>query len=224
MQRFNWWAAVIVAVAAADVSTIALLSLPPIAHANIVSGLPLLRGMAPQFQLRSTFYYPVQGMGIGNTALSATLNNGVEFAQPFWVPATTTFTRLATFVTTGGSAGSLIRFGIYADSGGFPGNLLLDAGTVASTSSAAVAEATIAQSLTQGQYWISLVTQGAPVTPPTVPVSGFSTIGIGFDSNTELGNGGAGKFQHSGITGALANWTGATITTSTAVALAMKVQ
>lgn len=224
MRRSNWFAAgaaAVAAIAASLFTLVALVTVPPAVQANIVSGLPLLRGMAPQFQFRSGFYYPVQG-GAGG-ATSGTYTNGAEFADPFFVPTTTTFTRIATWIAGAGSAGSVVRFGIYADNAGRPGNLVLDAGTAASTSILSVAEATISQSLTQGQYWVSVVGQGAPVTPPTSSVYSYNTVGVGYDTNTQMANA-AGSYTRTGITGALTNWSGTATTVSVAVTIALKVQ
>lgn len=179
----------------------------------------LQSGQAPQFRFRSGFYYPVQAGGVSGTGI---LTQGIEFADPFYVPTTTTFTRMATWIITGGAAGAVVRFGIYADNGGRPGNIILDAATVASTTSAAVAEVTINQSLTSGTYWVSLTGQVA-ASGGTTPVYAVNAIPVGYDVNTEL-SGTAGAYIRTGITGALGNWSGPATTTGGAVTIALKVQ
>lgn len=64
--------------------------------------------------------------------------------------------------TTG--AGETMRLGIYNDSGGRPGSLLLDAGTVDLSTATALKSITIAQVLTSGFYWLVAVHQGGAAT------------------------------------------------------------
>lgn len=105
------------------------------------------------------YYYPLGCTGTSGTGALRTVGR-VEYL-PFYCAATATFTRIGTEVTTG-SAGKLIRLGIYdADSAnGQPKNLLLDAGTV-SAGAAAVVEATISYTMVPGLYWLGFVTDAA---------------------------------------------------------------
>jgi hypothetical protein len=121
----------------------------------------------------SGYYYEING---GNTNVTA--NNNNEFCFPLFVGQTVTLDRLSIQVTSAGSTGSVIRLGIRSDSGhGFPGAVLLDSGTVSSTSTG-VKEQTISQQLTPGLWWVTATGQGLPSTlpnlrgaSPSVPIS-----------------------------------------------------
>lgn len=125
-------------------------------------------------------------------------SNGALFVHPFPIPRALTATRIGVDITIVGSAGSLVRMGIYLDDGtGKPGALLLDAGTVIGTGAGLIL-ATISQALSPGFVWVGAVNQGAPVTNATL---GYFNIGT-FPSPF----GGGGYFQAwsaAGVTGAL---------------------
>jgi hypothetical protein len=80
-------------------------------------------------------------------------------------------------VTTVGSAGAVVRLGVYGDDGSglFPGALIVDAGTIDATvlgnSTITLATALV---LPAGKYWVGGVTQGAPTTAPAMRVVGTS--------------------------------------------------
>jgi hypothetical protein len=77
---------------------------------------------------------------------------------PFYVPESTTFTRIAVRVATG-VGGSTYRLGIYSsNSSNFPSSLVLDAGT-ASTSGSGNFAITISETLSAGLYWLAGVHQ-----------------------------------------------------------------
>ena len=109
-----------------------------------------------------TFAYLPAFSSTSNTATST----GTLYAIPFFVPVTTTFVKIIGLVATGITNGQL-RMGIYSTTGGVPDALVLDAGTVAATTSAD-APITISQSLTPGWYWLACVTQ---VAAPTLTCS-----------------------------------------------------
>jgi hypothetical protein len=95
--------------------------------------------------------------------------------SPLMAPATTSIDRIGIEVTSAGTASvSVCRLGIWADSGGAPGTLVLDAGTVA-TDSTGLKEITISQALTLGTlYWLGVVPQGAAATRPTITGSFYN--------------------------------------------------
>jgi hypothetical protein len=79
--------------------------------------------------------------------------NSTNFGH-FYVGATTSFDRIGCTTgafTTAGTA----RLGIYTDSGGKPGNLVLDAGVVNFSAGNTSYLITINQSLTPGWYWLA---------------------------------------------------------------------
>lgn len=92
----------------------------------------------------------------------------VVYLVPFYVPTTTTFTRIAIRTSgTAGSSGSVIRLGIYdSDSNSLPNNRVVDGGTVPGTTTGS-RSVTISQSLSKGLYWIAAASQVATITQPT---------------------------------------------------------
>lgn len=79
-----------------------------------------------------------------------------------------TLDRIGVYTTVVGSAGSVIRLGVYrAAANGVDYTLVLDAGTVDSTTGPGALEIDINQSVTHGLYWLVAVAQGAPTTEPT---------------------------------------------------------
>ena len=93
--------------------------------------------------LKSGLYYHTLQPQSGTA--TATPTAGVLYVAPFFVPSAVTLIRIGAEVTTGGSAGAVVRLGIWSDTGsGYPGALVLDAGTIDGTS-ATVQEITISQ-------------------------------------------------------------------------------
>jgi hypothetical protein len=123
---------------------------------------------------------------------------------PFYVPESTTFTRIALRVATG-VGGSVYRLGIYSvDSDDRPSSLVLDAGTV-STPGAGSYAITISQTLSAGLYWLAGVHQtnqgtGLAIRVSTATHAAFipsGTVSGGIDANPPS------CLTVSGVTGAL---------------------
>jgi hypothetical protein len=122
---------------------------------------------APAFGGFVSGYYYQATMSQG-TATTATSGVGVLRVAPMYVGHKITLAKLAAEVTVIGDAGSLVRICIYADNGsGYPGSLVLDAGTIPGDS-VAVSEITVTQKLTPGLYWVGLVVQNVTTTQPTI--------------------------------------------------------
>lgn len=155
----------------------------------------------PSAFMRSGVYYTAPGI-----SGTATFANGNARAIPLWVPRSLSVDRIGIeVVTTPGSVGALIRLGIYSDDGnGFPGAVLLDAGTVDPTSTG-VKELTINQALTPGLYWLTAVVQGAPVTTPVMRTTTSGQLQVGGESGTTISATNA-AYQKTGVTGALPAW------------------
>ncbi len=83
------------------------------------------------------------------------------YAAPFLVETQSRWTRVGLRVTVG-AATSEARLGIYADAGGVPGALLLDAGTVTTTTDDQDRELVISVTLNPGLYWLAVISDGAP--------------------------------------------------------------
>jgi len=112
-------------------------------------------GLTSWTAFQSGYYYYAQG----GTQTNATPTLNTMTLVPFALSVSTTFTKIGIYVNTGGAAGAVVRLGIYNSSNGLPGTRLLDAGTVATTTSSALALITISQTLAPGLYWLAAVPQ-----------------------------------------------------------------
>jgi hypothetical protein len=96
--------------------------------------------------------------GVPGTWIAGT---GYFNAIPVFINKAVTADRISLNVTVSGSAGGVLRMGIYnSDSNFQPTTLLLDAGTIASTTTG-LKEITISQALSPGVYWIGAAGQVA---------------------------------------------------------------
>lgn len=146
-------------------------------------------------------------------------SNGAMRLHLIYIPATTTFDRIACEVTSAGSAGSVTRLGIYNNDNGAPGSLVLDAGTVATTSTG-VQTITINQQLTRKWYWLAAVSQGSPSTDPTHRTATDTNVFIKKCSAASLLA--RGSYLASGITGALPASAGASLSTGVMILTSLR--
>lgn len=163
------------------------------------------------------YYYTPQGP---TAATALTRANGDMSLMPIWIRKGVTVSALGVEVSVGGSAGSVYRLGIYLDSGGgFPGSLLVDAGTVATTSGG-TKQVAIAQPITSaGLYWLASSPQGNPGTAAQMTFLANCLSGPfwwwGTSPPTGGGSGSPG-YVYGGVTGALpASLTPGSIITNT---------
>ena len=114
----------------------------------------------------SARWYPLYTGATGSTIVV----QGHLYAVPFYVGTSHQFTAIGAFITTGGSAGATAELGIYADNGkGYPGALVLDAGSVAVVSTGATAEISgLTQTLAPGLYWLVYGATGSPADPDAI--------------------------------------------------------
>ncbi len=147
------------------------------------------------------------GMMTGSDT-SAALSSEFEHAIRFEVGATTRFTAMGLEVVSG-TASNVIRLGVRYDNGnGYPGTLLVDAGTIDAATLGFKAATSFDQTLTPGRWWLTATLQVATgSTVRTRPVDNF----LGF-ANSASSN--AGCYAQSGITGALPASFSTTIVTS----------
>lgn len=105
-----------------------------------------------------------------------TLADGTCFALPIVISADCTVAQIGCGWHSTGSAGALARLGIYLDDGTFyPGSLLVDAGTMATTSSN-LGNITISQALKKRTvYWAVMAYQGAPASVANIKASTSSS-------------------------------------------------
>jgi hypothetical protein len=153
-------------------------------------------------QFRSSAYYVTPFPA--NTAITLGTNRTYYF--PMWIPNTVTADRIQ-FTTSGSFSGtSSCRLGIYADNGGIPSTLILDAGTVSCTAASTQYAITISQSLTGGNfYWLAWNAQtGATVnsylgfTESRANIN-YQTFRVSATLTGILG------YEQAGVTGAFAN-------------------
>jgi len=86
---------------------------------------------------------------------------------PFYLQTGRGVQALAVQVFTAGSAGAVIRLGIYADANGVPGTLIRDAGTIdATTTGVKTLSFSPPAITTPGWIWLAAASQGGPTTPP----------------------------------------------------------
>lgn len=140
---------------------------------------------------------------VGGGFTTTTLNvNGNLFFTPIMLAVGRTADRIGIDVTSAGTAATSVhRVGIWQDSDGAPGTLLLDAGTTA-TDSTGLKEITISQALAANTlYWLGVAQQGAPATLATLrALSSSSQAMIGTASSATP----TGIFAQS-VTGAFAS-------------------
>ena len=150
----------------------------------------------------------------GTTAASAnvTYYTAVVFSKPV------TLDRIAINTNfTGFSGTASVRLGIFANTNGKPGNLILDAGTVAPIASASSYIITISQALSAGVYWVAMNTITAETTNYYYSIGNNNTNNInlfgGALSTTPTSSGLAGFSQSYNATTAFANASGVSIST-----------
>ena len=126
----------------------------------------------------------VSGWYAGSAGVIDTISMAANVAMytAFPVERAVTVDRIGLNISAGVS-GSTVRLGIYGDTGGLPGTLLVDAGTINSASTGYM-EISISTALTVGRVWLCAVMQGgaSPVTAVAVrfpfagpaPTSGYS--------------------------------------------------
>lgn len=138
------------------------------------------KGRSGVYRAKGLYYGP-EGVPTTNTPSANQLT-----LAPMNIDRVCLLQALVAEVTTVGSAGAVVRLGVYKDdgSGMYPGALVLDAGTIDAT---ILGNATItlstALALAPGRYWVGGASQGAPSTAPVMRTVGTSG-GVLMPSNT----------------------------------------
>jgi hypothetical protein len=155
--------------------------------------------------------------GNGNPSQNSNSNGGAEanaIAVPLLLPRSGTLDRIGIIVPTGGagSAGALLRLGLYDFGAGYPGALILDAGTV-DGSTDGQKFITISQAVTAGWIFAVVAWQGAPASralingiTPNTHLFGMSAVALGDDTWE------GGGFLKASVSGALPDPFGGTET------------
>lgn len=151
---------------------------------------------------RSGFYHD----SLGVPGQTSAFTQGTVYVVPFWVPKAKTLDRIGIEVTTVAGS-SVVRLGIYNDDGdGMAGTVLLDAGTIDSSSGTTFKEINISQALSPGLYWLASCSQGgAPTLRASSGQAGAgASIGIGSEAASNLAsNVMVGYRGNTGVAGAL---------------------
>jgi hypothetical protein len=109
---------------------------------------------------KSGYYYAP----IAKTIAASASEADILQAQPFPIPATSTYDRIGIACDSAG-AGCNVRLGIYDDDGGAPGALIVDTGTFAITGGGALNLQTISEELAgPALYWLAGVFSSANAT------------------------------------------------------------
>jgi hypothetical protein len=109
----------------------------------------------------SGLYYKTPTTSLSTSAtgvVNTTYYTPIEFSQ------SVTLDRIAISTGSSFSGTASVRLGIFANSSGKPGNLILDAGTVAPTANSTSYTITISQALSAGIYWVAMNTITAATT------------------------------------------------------------
>jgi hypothetical protein len=93
---------------------------------------------------------------VGGAAQTASVNS--TSYTPIFFNSSVTLDRIALHTASSFVGTSSVRLGIFANNGNKPGNLILDAGTVAPSAASTSYAITISQSLSPGIYWLALNT------------------------------------------------------------------
>ena len=149
----------------------------------------------------ATVYYG----GVSPVAPSTVIPTEAEMRGSRFIPGRDcTLTRIGVEVTVVGTAGAVVRLGIYSlnlSTGAL--TLVLDAGTVSGTS-VAFAEATISQAVSKGvNYFLVASVQGAAGTRPTLRTNAGHDPWVGSATALTASQNALGGISVSGISGAL---------------------
>jgi hypothetical protein len=150
-----------------------------------------VNGVRYQLKMKAGAYYTTPGSTL-NQSVTAPANTTYYF--PIQIPTTTTIDRIAISTQSTFSGSSVVRLGIFNESNGEPGTVLLDAGTVACTAASTVYSITISQTLNPGLYFLAANTVTAASTNNYIAY--VSTTG-----NNLMGNAFGSSFAGSRYTG-----------------------
>jgi hypothetical protein len=141
-------------------------------------------------QTSGRYYY---SQNIPQSASALTINQ--LMATPLLIGRSLSLDRIAVNVGSGGTAGSVVRLGIYSDDGnGLPGSLLVDAGTVVTTGTG-VQEATINQAVSPGWIWLA---GAAQVAVPQIARTAGIYYPMGYTTATVTNSALASAYIHNG--------------------------
>lgn len=129
--------------------------------------------------------------------VSATAIGNTIYAYPFYIPQSCTLATLRIIVNLANTA-TLAEMGVYSNTGGFPDQRLLDAGSVSVTGTGVKTISSLSLALTPGWYWFCCAFNGTCTVSMTPANSGSSGLSQGIQSLP------AGNFNYSHVQG---GWT-----------------
>lgn len=145
---------------------------------DYLAGVPAGTGLGEQAAYRALATYangPVvlgSGLYVGGVASAPgtlALTADRLLLAPWFVGGAVTYDRIGIEITTPGTAGALLRLGIFSlDANGVSLTRVLDAGTLDGTQAAGHYNITVHCPLPPGTYFLGLAAQGGAATPPTV--------------------------------------------------------
>lgn len=160
----------------------------------------LLKYATPwQVKYRSTYWYESRN---GSTITTSVFVQNRVYCYPLFVSESITIDRLGVECVTA-NASTTWRIGIYnSDSNGVPSTVLLDAGTV-DTSTIGLKTITVNQTLSAGLYFIAGVWQGGSASPTMRSYSASSGNWAPIASTTQQSSGYSNEYHVDSITGSL---------------------
>jgi hypothetical protein len=167
--------------------------------------------------ISSRYYRTFQDTATTTAAEDAT------YYTPIFVPSTCTVDRLA--ITTAGTftGTASVRLGIYGNTNSAPDQLILDAGTVSATAASSSYTITINQSLSAGIYWLAVNTQTTATTNAFLGANGPARSAIpGMPLTGANSSGYFAGYSQTGVTGAFANASSPTLTSTVILAAVRK--
>lgn len=136
------------------------------------------------------FVIPALRSGRQYTPPFTTLNTAIPAnGQADWIPillGAGSVNSLMGEITTAGETGSLIRYGLYTDSTGIPGTLVVDGGTVVASSSGFKTVTFTPVTITAGLYWTVAYYTDAVTTRPTVRRANAGQQFVSYSSNSTV--------------------------------------
>lgn len=132
---------------------------------------------------------------------TTTFNDSVLYFAPVRIDDPATIDRIRIEVVSAGTAGAVVRVGLYEDDAGIPGALLVDAGTVDATSTG-FKDAVVSQLVGPPLVWVGVVHQGGASTKATLRSQGGDLLYLPILDPSKISFDLASMYQV-GITGAL---------------------
>lgn len=141
----------------------------PVLNALRVSASALATALSNTFAPLPTALVTGRYYRVPNCTVSTSGALGIGTVRAFrkFIPNACTIATLGAEVTSAGEAGSHFRIGMWADTNGRAGTLVVDAGQIDGTS-VTFQEKTINQAVTPGWYWFGGAVQDVVTTQPTM--------------------------------------------------------